>query len=82
MENDGETIAPDRLMAIREALKTSHPIENTRGGIGLVNVNTRLKMFYGTDAGLTIESDQETGTACTLWLVTDGSSTYPETYRA
>ena len=82
VKNDGEGFSEERLQEVREALRHSHPIENTRGGIGLVNVNTRLKMFYGTDAGLTIESDQETGTVCTLWLVTDGSSTYPETYRA
>ncbi len=80
--NDGDVIAPERLEEIREALKRSQPIEHTKGGIGLVNVNTRLKLFYGSEAGLTIESDREHGTACTLWLVTDGPSTPPGTLRA
>lgn len=80
--NDGDVIAPERLEKIREALKRSQPIEHTKGGIGLVNVNTRLKLFYGSEAGLTIESDREHGTACTLWLVTDDPSTPPGTLRA
>ena len=82
VKNDGEGFSPDRLQEVREALRYNHPIENAKGGIGLVNVNTRLKMFYGNEAGMTIDSTPETGTACTLWLVTDASSTHPETYRA
>lgn len=82
VKNDGEGISPERLREVREALRHSHPIENAKGGIGLVNVNTRLKMFYGNEAGLTIESAPETGTTCTLWLVTGDSSMHPETYQA
>ena len=82
VKNDGEGISPERLREVREALRHSHPIENAKGGIGLVNVNTRLKMFYGNEAGLTIESSPVTGATCTLWLVTDDSSMHPETYQA
>ena len=82
VKNDGEGFSPERLQEVRDALRRSHPIENARGGIGLVNVNTRLKMFYGDEAGLTIDSSPETGTACTLWLVTGDSSMHPETNRA
>lgn len=53
---------------IAQALKERKPISNTRGGIGLANVHARLQMFYGPDAGLTLESESGQGTTCTLWL--------------
>lgn len=68
--NDGENFTPERLEEVREALRHNHPVKNTRGGIGLLNINTRLRMFYGEEAGLTIVSDREHGTTCTLRLVT------------
>ena len=68
--NDGEGLSPERLQEVREALKHNQPVANTKGGIGLLNIHSRLRMFYGKDAGLTIDSDQEHGTTCTLWLIT------------
>jgi two-component system, sensor histidine kinase YesM len=68
VKDDGAGFTAQRLQEIREALSKSQPISHTRGGIGLLNVNTRLRMFYGSEAGLTLESTPEKGTVCTLWL--------------
>ena len=68
--NDGTGLTPERLQEVREGLMSNQPIVHTQGGIGLVNVNSRLKLFFGPEAGLTIESSPDAGTTCTLWLVT------------
>ena len=70
--NDGTGLTPERLEEVREGLCQNQPIIHTQGGIGLVNVNSRLKLFFGPDAGITIESTPEEGTTCTLWLTTNG----------
>lgn len=69
VNNDGETLTEERLRQVREALKHNHPVVNTKGGIGLINVNTRLRMFYGNESGLTIDSTPANGTTCTLTLI-------------
>ena len=66
--NDGWGLSEERLTQIRESLRHNQPIRQTSGGIGLVNVSTRLRMFYGRHAGLTIDSDPAGGTTCTLHL--------------
>jgi len=66
--DDGAGFTIERLAEIESAMEENAPISNTRGGIGLVNVNARLKMFYGDAAGLSLESSLEKGTICTLWL--------------
>lgn len=57
--NDGPPIPEETLRGIREKMEGSAPeiLEEEgggRSGIGLVNVNTRLRYFYGPDCGLRI----------------------------
>ena len=66
--DSGVGLTKARQEDIAQALKNRKPISNTRGGIGLANVHARLQMFYGPDAGLTLESESGQGTVCTLWL--------------
>ena len=66
--NDGWGLSEERLNEVRESLRHNQPIRQASGGIGLVNVSTRLRMFYGRQAGLTIDSDPAGGTTCTLHL--------------
>lgn len=68
VKDDGAGFTKERLQEINEAISANHPISNTRGGIGLLNVNARLRMFYGPEAGITLESSPGNGTVCTLWL--------------
>lgn len=66
--DSGVGLTQARQADIADALKNRKPISNTRGGIGLANVHARLQMFYGPEAGLTLESEPGQGTVCTLWL--------------
>ena len=58
---------------LEKLLETVNGSQNTiTGGIGLQNVQKRLKMFYGEDYGLTIESKPEAGTTVTIVLPLQG----------
>ena len=68
VQDNGRGIDPEKLDVIRESLQHDHAISTSRQSIGLDNVNSRLRMFYGPEAKLTIESAPGEGTICTLWL--------------
>lgn len=70
--DSGVGLTKARQDDIAESLKHRKPISNAKGGIGLANVHARLQMFYGPEAGLTLESEAGKGTVCTLWLPTCG----------
>ena len=36
-------------------------------GVGLVNVNNRLQLLFGKEYGLTVESEPDEGTRCSLY---------------
>jgi len=66
ISDNGNGIAPERLSALRERLENNHenrlsPNEN-ENGIGLSNVNDRLKLTYGSGYGIEIDSDMGAGT--------------------
>lgn len=54
--DDGCGIAPEKLMELQNSMNLSE------GGYGLRNVNIRLKLQYGSDYGIYIESEPGFGT--------------------
>jgi len=57
IEDDGKGISDKRLTEIEEFLSNKRrSLRDTEGGHGLKNVNDRLILFYGSDAGLLITS--------------------------
>ncbi len=60
VEDNGIGIEPDRLQHLKKMDYIVNTKENT--GLGLKNVNARLKKLYGEDCGLHIESLQGAGT--------------------
>lgn len=58
--NDGLSIDPETLERLNCALR-GEDTPDGRVGFGLLNVNQRLKLFYGNECSLSIRSDQ-TGT--------------------
>ena len=48
IENNGESISPDRLAELNERFR-SEPVSVKSPGsrVGLTNINSRLKLFYG-----------------------------------
>ncbi|WP_274365895.1 sensor histidine kinase [Paenibacillus thermotolerans] len=71
VEDTGAGIPEERLRAVRNALMDAgevHTLQSERGGLGLSNVNERIKMFYGKQSGIRIDSVPGEGTVCTLQL--------------
>lgn len=61
IQDNGRGIKPAELAFLRERLYAAPP-SRTKGSIGLKNVHDRLCITYGEGYGLTIESEQGTGT--------------------
>ncbi|MDF2485586.1 MAG: integral rane sensor signal transduction histidine kinase [Herbinix sp.] len=41
-------------------------VGKSKGSIGLANINARIKLYYGDECGLRIDSSQDTGTTVTI----------------
>lgn len=70
VEDDGGGIEPARLAVLQESL---HPGPLTRSGthtahVGLANVDSRIKLIYGPQYGLHLESTLGKGTKTTIVL--------------
>ncbi|MFC3799300.1 sensor histidine kinase [Cohnella sp. GCM10012308] len=63
--NNGAPIEPERLLQIRTEL--DYP-EQREGSFGLRSVHERLKLMYGPEYGIEIESEPEKGTRITIGI--------------
>lgn len=71
IRDDGPGMDEEALRGLREkvdGLKESGSSDSSRSGIGLVNVNKRIKARYGQKYGLSIESAPQQGTMVTVLL--------------
>ena len=68
VEDDGLRIPPEKLKKLQEMLRDDSNImvKKSRYGIGLRNTNRRIKLLYGSDYGLAIESEVEERTCVTI----------------
>ena len=68
VEDDGLGIPPEKLKKLQEMLRDDSNImvKKSRYGIGLRNTNRRIKLLYGSDYGLAIESEMEERTCVTI----------------
>lgn len=64
--DNGAGMSPEHLQTVRNRLYTE-PMLNSRH-IGMRNVNSRLRLLYGEQYGLRVESVEHGGTAVTLHL--------------
>ncbi|MNZ88882.1 Sensor histidine kinase YehU [compost metagenome] len=64
VEDDGAGIAEDRLQLIRASMRDA----NKQVGYGLCSVHERLKLYFGEQYGIRIESDSGVGTIVTIEL--------------
>lgn len=72
IEDNGCGMSTGALHELRRRLQeinTDNPF-HTHSSIGLKNVNTRIKLLYGMDYGMEIESELSKGTKITLTLPT------------
>ncbi|OME79130.1 two-component sensor histidine kinase [Paenibacillus sp. FSL A5-0031] len=63
VEDNGRGIAPGRLESIRESMDT---LEESGDSFGLRSVHERLKLLYGTEYGVEINSTPGVGTIVTI----------------
>lgn len=71
VKDDGCGIPQSRLEMINAALESNSPIESTEANkisVGLMNVNSRIKLTYGKLYGLNVYSTQDIGTDVQLNL--------------
>lgn len=67
--DNGPGIEMDRLFLIRNRLEKSvSPMETGSGGLGLLNVQQRIRLFYGQSYGVSIDSVIGQGTTVTIKL--------------
>ena len=64
--DDGLGMEEETLRNVRESLGKELPREGERVHIGVANVHARLRLYYGQDYGLTVESSPGKGTCVTL----------------
>jgi len=62
IKDNGCGISSEKLTQLKARLATG-TVENFSSSIGMVNVNQRIKLFYGQNYGLEIESEIEKGTS-------------------
>ncbi|WP_178022912.1 sensor histidine kinase [uncultured Paenibacillus sp.] len=74
ISDSGSGIPAERLTMIREVLEGQLPLAeiSSSGGIGLHNVNERLKAFFGSESTLDIQSTEGRGTVITSYLAKGG----------
>ncbi len=60
--DDGKGISPEKMMELQESM------DRSEGGYGLRNVNIRLKMQYGDEYGINLESELGFGTKVRIEL--------------
>ena len=65
VEDNGEGIPAEELVRLRQRL--SNP-EEDQESIGLMNIQRRIRLYYGTDFGLEVESEASKGTRITARL--------------
>jgi len=60
--DNGVGLKPERLEKVRQALEQNQADTSHGFGIGLMNINSRLKLQYGEEYGIKIESKANKGT--------------------
>lgn len=75
VQDDGVGMSRERLMEVRRMLAESKRPEGAErrrtGGIGLSNINGRIKLFYGEEYGLQIDSEENVGTVVRMNIPLD-----------
>ena len=69
VQDDGVGCTPYKLGQIQERLDDdSDVVSQEEQGFGLANVNKRIKLYYGSEYGLSMESQYQEGTRVTMTI--------------
>lgn len=67
ISDTGRGMSPEELKNFRQRLDTGEPVQNAEGhGFGVANVVSRLRLYYGNAAEITVSSEEGKGTELIL----------------
>lgn len=66
VSDNGKGIEENDLSTLQKLLESTSSVEDYGGGIGLINVNQRIKLNFGAEYGLTIDSRVGYGTTVSI----------------
>ena len=66
VQDISQGMSPETLEILRKQINAPRQPDKQDSGYGLYNVNERIRIFYGPDFGLNIDSDPDIGTEITL----------------
>jgi len=66
VEDDGIGFTPEKLTQLRSELEDDSGEIKSESGYGIGNVNNRIRLYYGKQYGLSLQSTYNTGTCVTL----------------
>ena len=66
IEDNGCGIAPDRLQQLRQILAAHPLVDQNNPFMGLVNINDRIRLAYGNEYGVQVDSTLHHGTTVTI----------------
>jgi two-component system, sensor histidine kinase YesM len=72
--DNGMGIKEERLSEIRQQLAKGIPLKRENGGFGMFNVQQRIRLYYGDQFGLTINSRYGEGSLVNLTIPAEGDS--------
>lgn len=73
--DNGKGFSPEKLKTIQNDLEQENTALRTRH-LGLQNIDSRLKLLYGKEYGLSIRTKQSRGTCITVFLPNDESENH------
>ena len=68
IKDNGCGMNEDTEKLMQQILMEKHTLDLAGTGIGIQNVVTRLRMYYGEELSVVLESEPEKGTKFTFWL--------------
>ena len=66
--DNGKGISPEECQKLNDRMMESDASQSSSESIGMVNVNQRIRLFYGTEYGIHVKSKENTGTEITITL--------------
>lgn len=62
VRDDGIGMTEERLSEVRQLIRGERARDQEHSGFGLFNINQRIRLYYGQEYGLTLESSHREGT--------------------
>ena len=68
VSDNGKGISPEECQKLNDRMMEPDASQSSSESIGMVNVNQRIRLFYGTEYGIHVKSKENAGTEITITL--------------